>query len=103
MSALGKLGGILSAATAGAGIAAYARYLAEMRAIRSTVAKGGKMAQAFDSCPTSRRLGAYPSRGPSASRIRQSAIVPWPHWLMTLESSRFNAVRSAIFCSTVSR
>lgn len=45
MSALGKLTGIVSAAAAGAGIAAYARYLAEMRTIRSAVAAGGTIAQ----------------------------------------------------------
>lgn len=45
MSALRKLAGILSTAAAAAGLAAYTRYLREMRAIRSTVAAGGTIAQ----------------------------------------------------------
>ena len=45
MSSLRTLTGILSAAAAGAGLAAYTRYLAEMRAIRSAIAKGGTVTQ----------------------------------------------------------
>ena len=44
MSAFRKFAGIASAAAAGAGFAAYSRYLAEMRAIRSAVATGGTIA-----------------------------------------------------------
>jgi hypothetical protein len=42
-------------------------------------------------------------RGERASMMRHSSTVPWPHWLMTLWSSRRSAARSAILRSTSAR